>query len=68
MDAVAALTWDIPTGPATARLPYEVKPLQPPVPMPRPDHGPIKAVALGVIALVAALGLGALAGRALRRR
>jgi membrane-anchored mycosin MYCP len=68
IDAVAALTWDIPTGPATARAPYAVKPLQPPVPVPRPDHGPINAVALGVIALVAALGLGALTGRALRRR
>lgn len=68
MDAVAALTWDIPAGPATARLPYAVKPLQPPVPVPGPDHGPIRAVALGVVALVCALGLGALAGQALRRR
>jgi membrane-anchored mycosin MYCP len=68
MDAVAALTWDIPTGPSTAGVPYAVKPLQPPVAVPGPDHGPIKAVALGVIALVVALGLGALTGRALRRR
>jgi membrane-anchored mycosin MYCP len=68
MDAVAALTWDIPTGPATPGAPYAVKPLQPPVPLPAPDHGPVTAVALGVIALVAALGLGALTGRALKRR
>ena len=68
MDAVAALTWDIPTGPSTAGVAFAVKPLQPPVAVPGPDHGPIKAVALGVIALVVALGLGALTGRALRRR
>lgn len=68
MDAVAALTWDIPTGPATAPAPFAVHALQPPVPVPGPDHGPIKAVALGVVVLVVALGLGALTGRALRRR
>lgn len=68
MDAVAALTWDIPTGPATAPTPFAVHALQPPVPVPGPDHGPIKAVALGVVVLVVALGLGALTGRALRRR
>ncbi|MBW0012708.1 type VII secretion-associated serine protease mycosin [Mycobacterium sp.] len=68
VNAVAALTWDVPAGPATARVPYAVRPLQPPPPAPRPDHRPINAVTLGVVALVAALGLGALTGRALRRR
>jgi|SRR5580693_296896 membrane-anchored mycosin MYCP len=68
IDAVAALTWDIPSGPSTATAPYAVKPIQPPMPVPGPDHGPIKAVAIGVIGLTLALGLGALTGRALRRR
>jgi membrane-anchored mycosin MYCP len=68
MDAVAALTWDIPTGPSTAGVPFAVKPLRPPVPVPQPDHGPITGVALGVVGLIAALGMGALTGRALRRR
>jgi membrane-anchored mycosin MYCP len=68
IDAVAALTWDIPSGPSTATAPYAVKPIQPPMPVPGPDHGPIKAVAIGVIGLTLALGLGALTRRALRRR
>jgi membrane-anchored mycosin MYCP len=66
INAVAALTWDIPAGSATA--PFAVKRIQPPVPVPGPDHGPITAVAVGVIGLTLALGLGALTGRALRRR
>ncbi len=65
VNAVAALTWDIPTG--AAANPLVVKRIQPPAPVPGPDHGPIKAVALGVVGLFLALGLAALTGRALRR-
>jgi membrane-anchored mycosin MYCP len=67
VDAVAALTWDIPSGPGTAAT-FPVKRIEPPVPVPGPDHGPINAVALAVISLVVALALGALVGRALKRR
>jgi len=67
IDAVAALTWDIPPGPATAAAPLAVQSIQPPTPVPGPDHGPITAVSLGVIGLILALGLGALTRRALRR-
>jgi membrane-anchored mycosin MYCP len=66
INAVAALTWDIPPG--QAKVPVTVNRIQPPVPVPEPDHGPITTVALGVMALMLALGLAALAGRALRRR
>ncbi|OBF13498.1 type VII secretion-associated serine protease mycosin [Mycobacterium sp. ACS4054] len=65
VDAVAALTWDLPAGAGNAP---SVKRIQPPVPVPPPDHGPITAVALGIIGLTLALGMAALAGRALRRR
>ncbi|OBG61129.1 MULTISPECIES: type VII secretion-associated serine protease mycosin [unclassified Mycobacterium] len=65
VDAVAALTWDLPAGPGNAP---SVQRIAPPVPVPPPDHGPITAVALGIIGLTLALGLAALAGRALRRR
>ncbi|OMC55794.1 type VII secretion-associated serine protease mycosin [Mycobacterium sp. IS-836] len=66
IDAVAALTWDVPGGPAAT--PFPVKQLQPPAPVPGPDHGPITAVTLGVAGIILALGLAVLTGRALRRR
>jgi membrane-anchored mycosin MYCP len=66
IDPVAALTWDVPPGPAT--VPYKVKQLPPPVYVPPPDRGPITAVVVVGAALAVALGLGALARRALRRR
>ncbi|ORW87514.1 type VII secretion-associated serine protease mycosin [Mycobacterium sp. IEC1808] len=66
VNAVAALTWDIPAG--APPNPPPVKRIQPPPPVPGPDHGPIAAVTLGVAGLFLALALAALAGRALRRR
>ncbi len=66
IDPVAALTWDVPPGPESA--PYRVKQLPTPVPTPPPDRGPITAVVVTGAALVLALGLAALARRALRRR
>ena len=66
IDPVAALTWDVPAGPAT--VPYRVKQLPPPVYVPPPDRGPITAVVVTGAGLALALGLGALARRALRRR
>ena len=66
IDPVAALTWDVPAGPA--RVPYQVKQLPPPVYVPPPDRGPITAVVVTAAGLAVALGLGALARRALRRR
>ncbi|BAX95064.1 type VII secretion-associated serine protease mycosin [Mycobacterium shigaense] len=67
IDAVAALTWDVPLGPAQPKS-FPVNRIQPPMPLPGPDHGPINGVALAVLGLTAALGLAALVGRALRRR
>ncbi|BBX64167.1 mycosin-1 [Mycobacterium saskatchewanense] len=66
VNAVAALTWDVPAGPATS--PLNVNRIQPPLPAPRPDHGPIKAVAVGIAGFSVALALAALTGQALRRR
>lgn len=66
IDAVAALTWDIPPGPASA--PYNVRRLPPPVVEPGPDRRPITAVALVAVGLTLALGLGALARRVSGRR
>jgi membrane-anchored mycosin MYCP len=66
VDAVAALTWDVP--PNSARTPLAVNRIQPPVPVPGPDHGPINAVTVAVIGLIVALGLGVLVGQALKRR
>ncbi len=65
VDAVAALTWDIP--PTTAAPADPVKAIQAPVPVPGPDHGPIDAVTMGVMGLIVTLGLAALVGRALKR-
>lgn len=66
IDPVAALTWDVPAGPE--RAPYQVKEIPPPVHVPPPDRGPITAVVIAAAALALAIGLGALARRALRRR
>jgi membrane-anchored mycosin MYCP len=66
VDAVAALTWDVP--PNSARTPLSVNRIQPPVPVPGPDHGPINAVTVAVIGLIVTLGLGTLVGQALKRR
>jgi membrane-anchored mycosin MYCP len=66
IDPVAALTWDVPPGPKT--IPYKVKQLPPPVFIPPPDRRPITIVVVTAAALAFALGLGALARRALRRR
>lgn len=66
VDDVAALTWDIPSGPAS--VPFDVRRIPPPVVDPGPDRRPITAVTLVATGLVLALGLGALARRALRRR
>jgi membrane-anchored mycosin MYCP len=66
IDPVAALTWDIAPGPKT--LPYKVKQLPPPVFIPPPDRGPITIVVITGASLALALGIGALARRALRRR
>ena len=67
VDALAALTWDIPVGAATAN-PLIVKRIQPPAPVPPPDRGPITAVVVGIVGLLLALGLASLARQALRRR
>jgi membrane-anchored mycosin MYCP len=66
IDPVAALTWDVPEGPDA--VPYEVKQLPPPVYVAPPDRGPITIVVIAGVSLAAALGIGALARRALRRR
>lgn len=66
IDPVAALTWDVPAGPEQA--PYKVKEIPPPVHIPPPDRGPITTVVVIGTGLALALGLGALARRALRRR
>lgn len=66
VDPVAALTWDVVPGPRT--VPYRVKQLPPPAYTPPPDRGPITWVVVTGGVLVVALGLGALARRALRRR
>jgi membrane-anchored mycosin MYCP len=66
ISAVAALTWDIPPGPTSA--PFNVRRLPPPVFPPGPDHRPIEIVTLSVLGLTLALGLAALAARALRRK
>lgn len=66
INCLAALTWDMPPGPAT--IPYEVRQLPPPVIPPGPDHRPITVVTLAVVGLVVALGLGSLTARAMRRR
>lgn len=66
IDPVAALTWDVPPGPKT--VPYKVEQLPPPVFIPPPDRGPITIVVVTGIGLAVALGVFALARRALRRR
>jgi membrane-anchored mycosin MYCP len=66
IDPVAALTWDVPDGPQN--VPVKVKELPAPVYVPPPDRGPITIVVVAGVALAAALGIGAMARRALRRR
>jgi membrane-anchored mycosin MYCP len=66
IDPLAALTWDVPAGPAQA--PYKVKEIPPPAYIPPPDRGPITAVVITGVVLTLALGVGAMARRALRRR
>ena len=66
VDPVAALTWDLPTGPKTA--PFNVKRIPPPVYIPPPDRGPITMVVVAGLGLAAVLGVAALTRRALRRR
>ncbi|WP_250149570.1 type VII secretion-associated serine protease mycosin [Mycolicibacter acidiphilus] len=66
IDPVAALTWDIPTGPKHAAV--RVKQIPPPVYIPPPDRRPITMVVIGGASLLVLLGLTALVRRALRRR
>lgn len=66
IDPVAALTWEVPAGPA--QVPYQVKAIPPPVQVPAPDRTPITMVVVVSVAVALVLGLGALARRALRRR
>lgn len=44
VDPVAALTWDVPPGPAT--IPYQIKAIPPPVYVPPPDRSPITWVVI----------------------
>lgn len=66
IDPVAALTWDVPAGPAD--IPYQIKEILPPVHIPPPDRSPITGVVVVTIVVAALLGIGAMARRALRRR
>ena len=66
VNAVAALTWDIPLDPDKATM--TVKPIAAPVIAPAPDRGPITAVTVGIVGVALALGMAALTVRALRRR
>jgi membrane-anchored mycosin MYCP len=66
IDPVAALTWEIPSGPAKA--PMRVKEVPPPVYIPPPDRRPITIVVAIGLGLAFVLGVGAMARRALRRR
>ena len=66
VDAHDALTWEVSTAPP--EVAQTIKQLPPPVVVPPPDHGPIKAVGAGVLGLGLALALVALVGRALKRR
>lgn len=66
IDPVAALTWDIPAGPATT--PYAVKEVPAPVYAPPPDRAPITGVVIVGLGVATLLGFGALARRALSRR
>ncbi|WP_425437013.1 type VII secretion-associated serine protease mycosin [Mycobacterium aquaticum] len=66
IDPVAALTWEVPSGPAKA--PMRVKEVPPPVYIPPPDRGPITIVVAIGLGLAFVLGVAAMARRALRRR
>lgn len=64
-DAVAALTWDIPAGPAS--VPVSVRKVPAPVMAPPPDHRIITYVAWAIGGLVLLFALAGLTRRALRR-
>lgn len=66
IDPVAALTWDVPAGPAT--IPYRVKDVPAPAYVPPPDRAPITGVVLVGLGVAVLLGIAALARRALVRR
>ncbi|MGB0964113.1 MAG: S8 family serine peptidase, partial [Mycobacterium sp.] len=66
IDPVAALTWDVPPGPAT--IPYRVQEIPPPQHVPPPDRNPITGVVIVSVGLALTLGIFALARRTLRRR
>ncbi|MGD9622720.1 MAG: type VII secretion-associated serine protease mycosin [Mycolicibacterium sp.] len=66
IDPVAALTWDVPPGPAT--ISYAVKAVAPQPDVAAPDRAPITGVVLATTGVAALLGIAALSRRALRRR
>ena len=66
IDPVAALTWDVPPGPA--EIPYNVKAIPPPVYVPPADRAPMTGVVVVGLSIAALLGIAALARRAMRRR
>lgn len=66
IDPVAALTWEVPPGPA--EIPYNVKEIPPPVYIPPPDRAPMTGVVIVAASVAALLGVAALARRAMRRR
>lgn len=66
IDPVAALTWDVPPGPAT--IPYAVKEIPPPPYIAPPDRKPITGVVVAGVGVATLFGIAALSRRALRRR
>ena len=66
VDAVAALTWDVPADSVIAPPPA-VNRVDPPAAVQPPDRRPITFVTVGVAALLLVLGLAALLQRALRK-
>ncbi|KJX75907.1 type VII secretion-associated serine protease mycosin [Mycobacterium lepromatosis] len=65
INAVAALTWDVP--PESASEPFNVRSVPPPVITSGPDRKTIMVVAQRILGLSITLGLGVLVRRALRR-
>lgn len=66
IDPVAALTWEVPPGPA--EIPYNVKQIPAPVYVPPPDRTPITGVVVVGGGVAVLLGIAALARRAMRRQ
>jgi membrane-anchored mycosin MYCP len=66
IDPVAALTWEVPAGPA--EIPYNVKEIPPPVYIPPPDRAPMTGVVVVGLSVAVLLGIAALTRRAMRRR